>query len=281
MPEAHAGEHLPLDELADLAVGEPVDRATSHLAGCPQCQAELAQLSAEMGAVSTGLSDLLGFDPSARGAHRADGWNPSGSAAGAADATGAAAAPDFVAPMPVIVAARLDRVIAAESAARDAGAAPGSAESGGGSGGATRVARPIPLKAPATASYVKQTGTLRIMLAAAMAAAVVGFGGYVVSATAGLNEPSSLSPTQIHPEALASQAESLAQRRDLDAHPFSAAWRCARKVTSGRVTGITPVYVNGEQNYLVYTRSNGVSYANLISGCDSTPTVESRVQLSE
>ena len=116
--------------------------------------------------------------------------------------------------MPVTVAARLDRVLAGERAT------------------VLPFRRSAPLKAPASASYVKQTGVVRIMLAAAVAAAVVGFGGYVLSASAGLNEPSALSPTQVHQAALADQARVLAQNRNLDPHLFSAAWRCAREVTT-------------------------------------------------
>ena len=165
--------------------------------------------------------------------------------------------------MPVTVAAQLDRVLAGEGAT------------------VLPFRRSAPLKAPASASYVKQTGVIRIMLAAAVAAAVVGFGGYVVSASAGLNEPSALSPTQVHQAALADQARVLAQNRNLDPHLFSAAWRCAREVTVGRITGITPVYVGGDENYLVYTRSNGRTYATLVTGCADTPSAGERVELTE
>ena len=165
--------------------------------------------------------------------------------------------------MPVTVAARLDRVLGSETST------------------VTPFHRPAPLKAGATATYVKQTGVIRIMLAAAVAAAVVGFGGYVLSATAGLNEPSALSPAQVHQAALADQARTLAQNRNLDPHLFSAAWRCAREVTTGRITGITPVYVGGEENYLVYTRSGGHTYATLVTGCGDTPSAGTRVELSE
>ena len=165
--------------------------------------------------------------------------------------------------MPVTVAAQLDRVLATEAAT------------------VRPFRRSAPLKAPASASYVKQTGVVRIMLAAAVAAAVVCFGGYVLSASAGLNEPSALSPAQVHPTALADQARTLAQNRDLDPHLFSAAWRCARDVTTGRITGITPVYVAGDQNYLVYTRSNGRTYATLVTGCSDTPSAGERVALTE
>lgn len=165
--------------------------------------------------------------------------------------------------MPVTVAAQLDRVLAGERAI------------------VLPFRRSAPLKAPVSASYVKQTGVVRIMLAAAVAAAVVGFGGYVLSASAGLNEPSALSPTQVHQAALADQARVLAQSRNLDPHLFSAAWRCARAVTTGRITGITPVYVAGDENYLVYTRSNGRTYATLVTGCGETPTAGKRVALTE
>ncbi|HEY5979065.1 MAG TPA: hypothetical protein VIT41_05455 [Microlunatus sp.] len=164
--------------------------------------------------------------------------------------------------MPVTVAARLDRVLSNEA------------------GTVTPFRRSAPLKAGVTAGYAKQTGVVRLMAAAAVAAAVVGFGGYVLSAGAGLNEPSAVSPTQVQPATLADQAKSLAQDRELDPHLFSAAWRCAREVTSGRITGITPVYVAGEENYLVYTRASGRTYATLVTGCGETPTAGERVALT-
>ena len=231
MPDHLALDHLGLDDLADLAVGElPVDAAAAaedHLARCASCRAELARLRADLDSLSGQLAALS------------------------------------AATMPVTVAAQLDRVLAGERAT------------------VLPFRRSAPLKAPVSASYVKQTGVVRIMLAAAVAAVVVGFGGYVLSATAGLNEPSALSPTQVHQAALADQARVLAQNRNLDPHLFSAAWRCARAVTTGRITGITPVYVAGDENYLVYTRSNGRTYATLVTGCDETPAAGRRVELSE
>jgi anti-sigma factor RsiW len=245
MPDHLAAEHISLDDLADFTVGElPADSAAAvqeHLTTCSSCRVEMDQLSVDLDQVSAELG-ALAVDP-----------GPTA--------------------MPVTVAARLDRLLAAEADAQTGGR---------GNASVTPLRPSTPLKAPATATYVKQTGVVRLMLAAAVAAAVVGFGGYVVSASAGLNEPSALSPTQVHPNALASQAKTLAESRDLDPHLFSAAWRCARKVTTGRITGITPVYVDGDQNYLVYTRTNGVSYATLVSGCDDeSPTAEHRVQLTE
>jgi hypothetical protein len=79
----------------------------------------------------------------------------------------------------------------------------------------------------------------------------------------------------------AGQARVLAQNRNLDPHLFSAAWRCAREVTTGRITGITPVYVGGDESYLVYTRSGGRTYATLVTGCGDTPAAGERVELSE
>jgi anti-sigma factor RsiW len=277
MPDQTAAEHLALDDLADFAVGElSAEAATeveAHLASCRTCSAVFAELRSDLDLVSSELGEP---------------------------------GPGGVAPapmMPVTVAARLDRALAAEADARQTGGtgtggtgtggvgtgSDGAGRAGTGSDGAggagatvTPLRRATPLKAPATATYVKQTGLVRMMAAAAVAAAVVGFGGYVVSASAGLNEPSALSPTQVHPDALASQAKTLAESRDLDPHLFSAAWRCARKVTAGRITGITPVYVDGAHNYLVYTRSGGTTYATLVTGCnDGAPAAGRRVKLSE
>ncbi|MDN5803889.1 MAG: hypothetical protein L0H26_04760, partial [Microlunatus sp.] len=237
--------HLDLDALADLVVGELSSEgraaAETHLVGCAACREHLAQVTADLGPVRAELG-LLREVPAA--------------------------------PMPVTVAARLDRVLAAETgaAAPDRSSREPSSSASG----------PAPLKAPVTASYVRQTRAVRLMLVAAVAAAVVGFGGYVVSATAGLNEPAAVSPAQVEPAALAEQAKTLAESRELDPHLFSSAWRCARKVTAGRITGITPVYVDGVQSYLVYTRTSGRSYATVVSGCDEgEPTAGHRVALTE
>ena len=253
---ATADGHLGLDELADLAVGElQADpavgaAASAHLAACPVCRAEFVQVQADLDRMTSALRTLDLVTTS-------DTWTPdlSSSDRSATD-------------LPVTVAARLDRVLAKESDARRGNVVP--------------LRRPAPLKAPATASYVKQTGFLKIMLVAAAAAAVVGFGGYVVSASAGMNEPTAISPVQVQPDGLASQASELAEVRDPDPHLFSAAWRCARKVIDGRITGITPVYSEGEETYLVYTRAGGITYATLLYGCGSdTPTVGHSVRLTE
>ena len=225
-----ADGHLGLDDLADLAVGEaPEDPAVA--AGAAAHLASCAACQAELAQIRADFelssSSLQALDLAAP--------EPSGH------------------DMPVTVAARLDRALAEEFEARLDNVRP--------------LRRPAPLKAPATASYVRQTGFFKIMLAAAALAAAVGFGGYVVSASAGMNEPTAIAPVQVHPDGLASQASQLAEDRDLDPHLFSAAWRCARQVIDDRISGITPVYTNGEATYLVYTRSDGVTYARLLSGC--------------
>lgn len=247
-----ANGHLGLDDLADLAVGEtPADfsvvAAEAHLASCPECRAEFAQVQADLDLMSTSLASLdLGSVPVVE-----------------PPATGVP-----VDEMPVTVSARLDRVLAEESEPDGSNVLP--------------LRRPTPLRAPATATYVKQTGFLKLMLVAAVAASVVGFGGYVVSASAGMNEPTAISPVQVHPDGLASQAAEIAEVRDVDAHLFSAAWRCARQVIDGRITGITPVYSEGEETYLVYTRAGGVTYARLLYGCsDETPLAGTPVRLTE
>lgn len=252
-----ADGHLGLDELADLAVGEaPADltvAAEAHLAWCAVCRAEFVQVQADLDLMSTSLAAL--------------------------DLSSAPALD-----MPVTVAARLDRALAEESEARihpvtdDQGVSADQLRDDN----VVSLRQPTPLKAPATASYVKQTGFLKLMLVAAAAASVVGFGGYVISASAGMNEPTAISPVQVHPDGLASQATQLAEDRDIDRHLFSAAWRCARQVIDGRITGITPVYSDGEETYLVYTRAGGITYARLLHGCaEDAPVADAPVRLTE
>jgi hypothetical protein len=103
-------------------------------------------------------------------------------------------------------------------------------------------------------------------LAAAAAALVIGFGGYVLSATAGLNEPpvvAALSST----EDLGAQAGAVAQRVDLTPHRFSRAWRCARDVTDGRITGIASTTVDGVPALLVYLAEDGGTQVVVVTGC--------------
>ena len=120
-------------------------------------------------------------------------------------------------------------------------------------------------------------------LASVAVAAAVGFGGYVLSATAGLNEPVSASPVSIDPATLSSQAAALRLTSPSDPHRFSKAWRCARKVTDGRIVGIRPVMVTGEPAYLVYLdRSGGGTDVSVVRGCGtSTPSAGPTVALPD
>jgi hypothetical protein len=105
-------------------------------------------------------------------------------------------------------------------------------------------------------------------LAAAAVAAIVGLGGYVLSATAGLNEPPTLS-VSVRSADLAAEADTLLQSRDLDPHRFSQGWLCARAVTDGRIVGLVRVPVDGAPALLAYTRSEGATRVTVVTGCRS------------
>jgi anti-sigma factor RsiW len=103
-------------------------------------------------------------------------------------------------------------------------------------------------------------------MVAAAAAAVVGFAGYVVSASAGLNEPPT-SASVVDPKRLGSEAKSIESSQELSPHRYSRAWQCARTVTTGRITALTLVTVDGVPALLVYTRDDSLSYATIVTGC--------------
>lgn len=105
------------------------------------------------------------------------------------------------------------------------------------------------------------------LLVAAMCAAGVGLGGYVLSARAGLNEPPQLSA--ISSSELGVDARELERATDLDPHRFSQAWQCAREVTDGRITGLAYTVVDDKRALLVYTRAAGENLVTVITGCDS------------
>jgi hypothetical protein len=104
------------------------------------------------------------------------------------------------------------------------------------------------------------------VLVSAAVAAVIGFGGYVVSASAGLNEPPTVASV-VDPQRLGGDARSIEHSHELSPHLFSQAWQCARTVTKGRVTGLASVTVDGVPALLVYTREGGTSYATIVTGC--------------
>lgn len=111
--------------------------------------------------------------------------------------------------------------------------------------------------------------SLSWVLAACAAAGTVGFAGYFLSASAGLNEPTATSPAVVSTDRLGAAAREIRQRSDLSPHRFSQAWECARVVTTGRITAITPVLVDGEPALLVYTKEDGITQVTVVAGCQS------------
>jgi anti-sigma factor RsiW len=214
-------QHLSIDELADAAEGlldaERAAFAESHIADCPDCQAQSVALRE--------VSATLRAQPAA--------------------------------PMPEPAARRLNEVVAAESAAREAHSWKPRATLG--SFGED-------LKQPAKSRWVVPA------LAAAAAAAVVGLGAYVISANAGLNEPPVVAA--IDSSDLEVEARALEQAAGgLSPHRFSQAWDCAREVTNGRITGLAAGTVDGSPALLVYTRSNELTEVTVVTGCGAgTPT---------
>ena len=154
--------------------------------------------------------------------------------------------------MPEAVADRLNNVVAAESARRVEGWKP----------------RPRlgtfgeDLNKPSRSHWALP------VLGAAAVAAVVGFGAYVISASAGLNEPPVVAA--VNSSDLGVQARALEQTAGgLSAHRFSQAWGCARKVTDGRITGLAASRVDGTPALLVYTKSEGSTLVTVVTGCAS------------
>ncbi len=232
-------DHISVEQLADAAEGllEP-ERALlvrTHLESCPVCL-ETADLL-------TSVTVTLAAEP-----------HPV---------------------MPADVVARLDAVIAAEQSSRSAGARvvrdlhPSSP-----AGGDVLAWTPRPRLAPAPPHSGKhRSRSAGLILAAAAAAMLVGFGGYVVSARAGLNEPPS-GAAAVSSGSLRTQAGALKRSGDVDPHRFSQAWWCARRVTAGRITGIASVTVDGTPALLVYLRSDAETQVAVVEGChDDAPRV--------
>lgn len=167
-------------------------------------------------------------------------------------------------PMPTDVAARLDTVIADESRRRsEIQAAKADFPD------RTRTPRTLlPAEAPAApAPRSRWRQPLAVAAVAAVTAAAVGVAGYTLSASAGFNEPVANSVVRLQSSTLAEQAEVIAATRNLSAHTFSGAWRCVRDVTKGRITGITPAYVDDTAALLVYTRTDGQTWVTVVTGC--------------
>ena len=219
-----ASTHPSLTELAEAAEGLLDDARSvttrAHLAGCPSCQRN----AAELGAVSATLATA----PPPR--------------------------------MPADVAARLDRVLAGEVQRRSRQPARGDGPESGWSGQSRVTLGTFGADLP-------RRSTRRILLpalAAAAAAGVVGFGAYVASASAGLNEPPVVAA--VSSASLAVQAGAV-ERDGLAPHRFSRAWQCAREVTDGRIVGLAASTVDGTPALLVYTRSGATTDVTVVTGC--------------
>jgi hypothetical protein len=153
-------------------------------------------------------------------------------------------------PMPETVAHRLNEVVAAESARRSG------------------VWKPKPTLGTFGEDLNKPSKSRWALpaLAAAAAAAVVGFGAYLISASAGLNEPPVVAA--VNSSDLGVEAHALEQTAGgLRPHRFSQAWGCARKVTEGRITGLAASTVDGTPALLVYTKSEGSTQVTVVTGC--------------
>lgn len=105
--------------------------------------------------------------------------------------------------------------------------------------------------------------------AAALLASAVGFGGYVLSASAGTAEPPSDQPVVLNQNTLGATASRQLQHGDLNAYRFTRAWLCVRTVTEGRITGIRSSVLDGQSGYLVIVHRDDTVRAVFVSGCDS------------
>ncbi|MBO0811839.1 MAG: hypothetical protein J2P23_07305 [Microlunatus sp.] len=260
-----AGGHIDIDELADFAEGLlPADRAgeiSAHLDGCEPCRSDIDALAE----VRQALADA-----------------PTAS-------------------MPDDVFARLQDTLAAEQQLRQeqsqrrVGDHAGPAAPIIGTGrppfvdnqghpsvrGGGRFPKPhiaehfTDTKHPRRGIRAKFTGGA---VAATLLAATAGFGGYLLSATTGANEPPTDQPIVArNANSLASSASSAAAG-NLDAYRFSKTWRCVRKVTDGTITGIRSTVLNGQHGYLVFLNSS--SHAVFVYGCDTgTPTAGPTVRV--
>jgi len=168
---------------------------------------------------------------------------------------------DVSPPMPDAVAHRLEQVVAAESA--DRAHAPDSSAVGNGQSASRRQPR---VTLGTFGTDLDRPRRSRWVIPALAAAAVVGFGAYVISASAGLNEPpvvAAVDSRDLGAEAIALQRTS----GGLSPHRFSQAWGCAREVTAGRITGLASSSVDGTPALLVYTKSDGSTQATVVRGC--------------
>jgi anti-sigma factor RsiW len=170
---------------------------------------------------------------------------------------------DVSPPMPDAVAHRLEEVVAAENVHRTATSANGRNHDN-----SVPSWQPRPTLGTFGADLDKPRKSRWVIpaLAAAAAAAVVGFGGYVISARAGLNEPPVVAA--VNSRDLGTEASALERTSGgLSPHRFSQAWGCARQVTDERITGLVSSLVDGSTALLVYTESGDSTHVTVVTGC--------------
>jgi anti-sigma factor RsiW len=170
---------------------------------------------------------------------------------------------DISPPMPDAVVHRLEEVVAAENAHRDVASADGRDHDNSAS---TWQPRPTLGAFGADLDKPRKSRWVIPALAAAAAASVVGFGAYVISARAGLNEPPVVAA--VNSRDLGAEASALERTSGgLSPHRFSQAWGCARQVTDERITGLVSSAVDGSPALLVYTESGYSTHVTVVTGC--------------
>jgi anti-sigma factor RsiW len=170
---------------------------------------------------------------------------------------------DVSPPMPDAVVHRLEEVVATENAHRAV-----ASEDERDHDNAASTWQPRPTLGTFGADLDKPHKSRWVMpaLAAAAAAAVVGFGAYVVSARAGLNEPPIVAA--VNSRDLGAEASALERASGgLSPHRFSQAWGCARQATDERITGLVSSTVDGSPALLVYTESGDSKHVTVVTGC--------------
>jgi anti-sigma factor RsiW len=235
-------DHPSRDTLADAAEGllRPDDAAVvdAHVAGCPDCRAELAAY-AEVGTILAAVPQPA---------------------------------------MPRALSQHLSAVIAAEQSVREVSpvlhAVPGSGPDAPPVPrhpyGTRRRLHPS-LRRQFGEDLRRVSPGRRWglpVLAAAAAALILGFVAYVASATLGLNEPPAVSISTA-PGQLVGEANELRQRTDVDPHRFSSAWWCAREATSGRIVGLASTSAGSEPAVLVYVRTADGLGVRVVTGCST------------
>jgi hypothetical protein len=231
MTDPSSGAHPLLTDLAEWDEGlldqTEATRLAAHVAGCPQCAGAVEDLRE----VTRRLADVP--------------------------------AP----PMPASVAARLDSVLAGEVDRREQRPTLRLAAAAVDEDASAHVGWTRPTLGRFDEDQPRRRLGRRLLpaLAAAAAAAVVGFGAYVVSASAGLNEPPVVAA--VSSRSLGPQAGALERSTDLDPHRFSRAWQCARQATNGRIVALANSTVDGTPALLVYIRSGVTTRVTVVTGC--------------